>query len=170
MKAAHQVFLDYQSTTPVLPEVFEAMRPYFTEWFGSPASLHSLGLRARDALAHAREQFADLVNAESAEDILFTSGGTESANLAIKGVAYASQRRAGTKKYYGDEGNSFVAIVEFGPRVRAVAVSTGGESGRPGSNHFQDQAERYITGQLRPVYFYPDELKGHVERVYHPGE
>jgi cysteine desulfurase len=87
------VFLDHQSTTPVLPEVFEAMRPYFTEVFGNPSSLHRYGLQVRDALAKAREQFAALINAESADDILFTSGGTESVNLAIKGVTYANQRK-----------------------------------------------------------------------------
>ena len=87
------VYLDHQASTPVLPEVFEAMRPYFSEAFGSASSLHQHGLRARDALAKAREQFAALIHADSPEDIIFTSGGTESANLAVKGVAYASQRK-----------------------------------------------------------------------------
>ena len=76
-----------------MPEVFEAMVPFFTEAFGSPASLHRHGLRVRDALTRAREQFAALINAESPDDIIFTSGGTESANLAVKGTAYANQRR-----------------------------------------------------------------------------
>ena len=88
-----QVFLDHQSSTPVLPEVFEAMKPYFTEHFGNPSSLHHYGLRVRDALNKAREQIAAFLNAESPEEIFFTSDGTESANLAIKGVAYANQRR-----------------------------------------------------------------------------
>src|SRR5438128_11587099 len=88
-----RVFLDHQATTPVLPEVFDAMKPFFSESFGSPSSLHQLGLRARDALARARTQVAALINAESPEDIFFTSGGTESANLAVKGTAYANQRR-----------------------------------------------------------------------------
>ena len=88
-----QVFLDHQSSTPVLPEVFEAMRPFFAEAFGNPSSLHRHGLQARDAMAKARAQVASLVNAESAEEIIFTSGGTESANLAVKGVAYANKRR-----------------------------------------------------------------------------
>ena len=88
-----RVFLDHQSTTPVLPEVLAAMNPFFAGTFGSPSSLHRLGLRARDALAKAREQVAALINAESPDDILFTSGGTESANLAVKGSAYANQRR-----------------------------------------------------------------------------
>ena len=59
--------------------------------------------------------------------------------------------------------------MEFGPRVRAVAVTAGGESGHPGDPHFDDQAERYASGALREVYFYPDQLVGHTERVYHPG-
>jgi cysteine desulfurase len=88
-----EVYLDHQSTTPVLPEVWAAMQPYFAEAFGSPSSLHRHGLRARDALAKAREQVAALVHAESPEEIIFTSGATESANLAVKGVALASQRR-----------------------------------------------------------------------------
>ena len=76
----------------------------------------------------------------------------------------------GSKKWYGTRGNSFVAVVEFGPRVRARAVTAGGESGAPGSKHFNDQAERYATGNLREVYFYPDQLKGHTEREYRPGQ
>jgi len=78
--------------------------------------------------------------------------------------------RPGTKRWYGDYGNSFVAVVEFGPRVRARAVTAGGESGHPGSPHFNDEAQRYASGDLRDVYFYPDELKGHTERTYRPGE
>jgi len=76
----------------------------------------------------------------------------------------------GTKRWYGTSGNSFVAVVEFGPRVRAVAVTAGGESGHPASAHFNDQAERYATGNLRDVYFWPDQLNGHVQRTYRPGE
>ena len=78
--------------------------------------------------------------------------------------------RPGTKRWYGDYGNSFVAVVEFGKRVRARAVTAGGESGDPASTHFADQIQRYASGDLREVYFYPDQLKGHVERVYRPGE
>ena len=78
--------------------------------------------------------------------------------------------RPGTKRWYGDYGNSFVAVVEFGKRVRARAVTAGGESGNPASPHFADQIQRYASGDLREVYFYPDQLKGHVERVYRPGE
>ena len=77
--------------------------------------------------------------------------------------------QAGIRRRYGDSGNSFVAAVEFGPRVRALAVTAGGESGAPRSPHFDDQALRYSTGALRPVYFYPDQLLGHTSRRYHPG-
>ena len=81
-----------------------------------------------------------------------------------------STPRNGTKRWYGDYGNSFVAVVEFGPRVRANAVTAGGESGHEGSPHFNDQAARYASGGLRPVYFWPDQLKGHIERSYRPGQ
>jgi acyl-homoserine-lactone acylase len=74
-----------------------------------------------------------------------------------------------TKKYYGTNGNSFVAVVEFGDSVRARAVTAGGESGDPRSPHFNDQALRYSTGDLRNVYFYPNQLARHTERTYHPG-
>ncbi len=85
-------------------------------------------------------------------------------------ASFGAKRYPNTRRYYGSSGNSFVAAVEFGPKVRAVAVTAGGESGHPGSAHFTDEADRYRTGALRPVYFYPDDLTGHVERRYHPGE
>jgi acyl-homoserine-lactone acylase len=78
--------------------------------------------------------------------------------------------RSQTKRRYGVAGNSFVAVVEFGDKVRAVAVTAGGESGDPGSAHFNDQAARYSTGKLRELYFYPQQLVGHTERTYHPGD
>jgi acyl-homoserine-lactone acylase len=74
-----------------------------------------------------------------------------------------------TRKWYGTSGNSFVAAVEFGGKVRARAVTAGGESGDPRSPHFNDQAARYSTGDLREVYFYPEQLAGHTKREYHPG-
>jgi acyl-homoserine-lactone acylase len=85
-------------------------------------------------------------------------------------ASFGAKRYPNTKRYYGTSGNSFVAIVEFGPKVRAVAVTAGGESGDPKSPHFNDEAVRYARGELRPVYFYPDDLKGHIERRYRPGE
>jgi len=81
-----------------------------------------------------------------------------------------SMPREGTKRWYGDYGNSFVALVEFGKRVRARAITAGGESGNPASPHFADEIQRFASGDLREVYFYPDQLKGHTERMYRPGE
>jgi len=84
-------------------------------------------------------------------------------------ASFGARPYRGSKKWYGTSGNSFVAVVEFGDSVRARAVSAGGESGNPSSRHFNDQAQRYSTGDLREVYFYPSQLEGHVERRYHPG-
>jgi acyl-homoserine-lactone acylase len=84
-------------------------------------------------------------------------------------ASFGARAYPGTKKWYGTSGNSFVAVVEFGDSVRARAVSAGGESGDPKSPHFNDQAKRYSTGDLRDVYFYPSQLKGHTQREYHPG-
>jgi acyl-homoserine-lactone acylase len=84
-------------------------------------------------------------------------------------AAFGAKPYQQTKKWYGTGGNSFVAVVEFGDKVKARAVTTGGESGHPESRHFNDQVERYCTGNLREVYFYPEQLKGHTERTYHPG-
>jgi acyl-homoserine-lactone acylase len=85
-------------------------------------------------------------------------------------ASFGARPYPGTKKWYGTSGNSFVAVVEFGDSVRAVAVTAGGESGHPNSPHFDDEAQRYATGNLREVYFYPAPLKAHTEKVYHPGE
>jgi acyl-homoserine-lactone acylase len=86
-------------------------------------------------------------------------------------AAVSSRTYPGTRRRYGTYGNTFVAVVEFGPdSVRAIAVTPGGESGDPASPHYNDQAERYAEGRLRPVYFYSGQLQGHPERVYRPGE
>lgn len=108
-----QVYLDHQSATPLLPEAFEAMRPYFTEFYGNASSLHQHGLRVRDALKKARQQMAALIHAESEEEIFFTSDGTESANLAIKGVAYANERKGKHLVISATEHPSVVNSVEF---------------------------------------------------------
>jgi acyl-homoserine-lactone acylase len=76
-----------------------------------------------------------------------------------------------TRHIFGTYGNSFVAVVEFtnhGPRARAITA--GGESGNPNSPHFNDEAQRYASGGLREVYFYPAQLRGHTERIYRPGD
>jgi acyl-homoserine-lactone acylase len=85
-------------------------------------------------------------------------------------ASFGARAYPGTKKRYGTSGNSFVAVVEFGPEVRAKAVTAGGESGDPQSPHFGDQVTRYASGNLREVYFYRKQVDGHVERQYHPGQ
>jgi acyl-homoserine-lactone acylase len=85
-------------------------------------------------------------------------------------ASFGARAYPNTRKWYGSTGNSFVTVVEFGKTVRARAVTAGGESGDPASPHFNDQAARYATGNLREVYFYPALLEGHIERRYMPGE
>jgi acyl-homoserine-lactone acylase len=85
-------------------------------------------------------------------------------------ASFGAKAYPDTKRWYGTSGNSFVAVIDFGPRVRARAITAGGESGHPDSPHFNDEAERYTTGNFREVYFWPDQLKGHTERAYRPGK
>jgi acyl-homoserine lactone acylase PvdQ len=84
-------------------------------------------------------------------------------------ASFGARAYPGTKKWYGTSGNSFVAVVEFGDKIRARAVTAGGENGHPASPHFNDEVARYSTGDLREVYFYRSQLQGHTEREYHPG-
>jgi len=85
-------------------------------------------------------------------------------------AAFGAKAYPNTRKWYGDKGNSFIAVVEFGPKVRAWAITAGGESGNPASPHFDDEATQYAMGELRPVYYYEAQLNGHIEREYHPGK
>ena len=86
------IYMDNHATTPIAPEVLEAMMPYLTTHFGNAASTHPLGVTAKDAVEKARHQVADLLGC-SGEEIIFTSGATESDNLAVKGIAYACRER-----------------------------------------------------------------------------
>ena len=83
-----RIYLDHNATTPVHPKVLEVMKPYFSEEFGNASSLHGFGRAARAALENAREKIAELLKCSS-EEIIFTSGGTESDNIAVKGTAWA---------------------------------------------------------------------------------
>ena len=85
-------------------------------------------------------------------------------------ASFGARTYPGTKKMYGTSGNSFVAAVEFGDKVRARAVTAGGLNSDPKNKHFNDQAERYATGNLRDIYFYSEDLKAHTERTYSPGK
>ncbi len=75
-----------------------------------------------------------------------------------------------TRRIYGDRGNSFVAVVEFGPRLRAKSILAGGNSSNPASPHFSDQAEMYSKGQFKDVLFYKADIEKQLERKYHPGQ
>ena len=92
MEDTRKVYLDYSATTPTDPRVVEEMIPYFTEHFGNPSSIYSTGLEAKDAIEHAREQLAHLINAEPKE-LIFTSGGTESDNWALIATARRLQHK-----------------------------------------------------------------------------
>ncbi len=84
-------------------------------------------------------------------------------------AAFGASSASNTKRIYGDRGNSFVAAVEFGPRIKAKSILAGGESGDPASPHFLDQAAMYAHGEFKEVLFYPEDVKKHSERVYQPG-
>jgi acyl-homoserine-lactone acylase len=85
-------------------------------------------------------------------------------------AAFEATTYPGTVRRYGTSGNSFVAAVEFGPKVRAKAILVGGQSGVPASPHFSDQAARYAQGALRDIHFYPDDIAEHATATYHPGQ
>ena len=88
----NQIYLDYNATTPLDPLVLEEMLPYFSKDYGNPSSIHSFGNKAKSALDLSRDRLAALVNARPKE-ITFTTGGSESNNYAIKGIAYALREK-----------------------------------------------------------------------------
>lgn len=88
-----KVYMDHGAGMPLDSRVFEAMKPYFFENYGNPSSSHSYGNSAKEALASSREKVTQLVGAEQSQEVIFTSGGTESNNLAIKGVAYRNREK-----------------------------------------------------------------------------
>ena len=87
-----RIYLDHAATTPTHPEVVKAMLPYFTDAFGNPSSIYSCGQEARGAIEEARTKVAELIGART-EEIIFTSGGTEADNFALKGIAYANENK-----------------------------------------------------------------------------
>ena len=110
---------------------------------------------------HVEERYDDQ---QPSQPVAFTSAAWGSL------ASFGARAYPGTKKRYGNVGNSFVAVVEFGPRVTARSVVTGGQSSRPGSLHFNDQADLYCNGRFKAVRFYPEDVQAHTEKTYHPGE
>ena len=90
--SAERIYLDFNASTPIAPEVAEAMKPFLSQHFGNPSSLHWAGIPAKEAVEHARQQVAELLQCSPGE-IVFTSGGSESNNHAIKGVFFALREK-----------------------------------------------------------------------------
>ena len=85
-------------------------------------------------------------------------------------ASFGMSAKQKTKRIYGDRGNSFVAAVEFGPRIKAKSILAGGQSGDPRSPHFNDQAAMYARGEFKDVLFYKEDIERNLERKYHPGQ
>ncbi|MGR9106129.1 MAG: cysteine desulfurase family protein [Gammaproteobacteria bacterium] len=115
------IYFDYNATSPLKPAVLEAMLPYYRECYGNPSSLHRLGRLSRDAVEHARVQLASLIGASPSE-ILFSSGGTESNRLAIRGGGQEKGLRAGTE--------NVAAIVGFGAAAEIARQKFAETTGR----------------------------------------
>jgi cysteine desulfurase len=133
---ANPVYLDYNATTPLLPEVVDAMLPYLREHFGNPSSSHVYGRRTHDAIERARGDVAALIGCDAGE-IIFTSGGTEANNLAIRGITARSSRRrvvisavehpatARTVTWLEQQGWDIIRVgVDAGGRVQARELDT----------------------------------------------
>lgn len=121
-----KVYLDYNATTPLDPRVLEAMTPYFKDGFGNPSSIHSFGSAAKAALDEAREKTAALLGA-GAREIIFTSGGSEGNNLAIKGISFAEGGRGGkqlvtTKVEHDSTLDAFMYLETRGFKVTYLGV------------------------------------------------
>src|ERR1700733_14125646 len=125
MGSMRRVYLDNNATTPVLPEVFEAMRPYFAEHFGNASSIHHHGQETRAAVERARESVAALLGCRPSE-IVFTSGGTEADNLAISGVVRAGDHVITSTIEHHAVLNSCKHLQSMGREVTYVRVDGGG--------------------------------------------
>src|SRR5215472_5192494 len=121
-----RVYLDNNATGPLLPEVFEAMQPYFAEKFGNASSIHQQGQQARAAVENAREQVAELLNCRPAE-VVFTSGGTEADNLALFGLVQAGDHVITSTVEHHAVLNSCHVLESMGCEVTFVPVDRSGE-------------------------------------------
>jgi cysteine desulfurase len=154
----HRVYLDNNATTPVLPEVFEAMRPYYLEQFGNASSIHHFGQHARAAVEKARTSVAGLVNARPAE-IVFTSGGTESDNLGIFGLVRRGDHVITSTIEHSAVLNTCKRLEQMGCEVSFVPVNAQGEiypgnvraALRPNTRLISIMMANNETGVVQPV-------------------
>jgi cysteine desulfurase len=153
-----RVYLDNNATTPVLPEVFEAMRPYYLEQFGNASSIHHYGQHARAAVEKARASVAALLNARPAE-IVFTSGGTESDNLGIFGLVQRGDHVITSTIEHSAVMNTCKRLEQMGCEVTFVPVNAGGEIApaqvraalRPNTRLISIMMANNETGVVQPV-------------------
>ena len=156
--AMRRVYLDNNATTPVLPEVFEAMRPYYLEQFGNASSIHHYGQHARAAVEKARASVAALVNARPAE-IVFTSGGTEADNLGIFGLVQRGDHLITSTIEHSAVLNTCKRLEQMGCEVSFVAVNGRGEVDpaevrsalRPNTRLISIMMANNETGVIQPV-------------------
>ena len=172
------IYLDHAATTPVRPEVFEAMRPFLTGTFGNPSSAHSFGRAARAALDDAHERVASRLNAE-AREIVFTSGGTEANNLALKGAAWAGKGRGHRIVTSAVEhhavGHALRYLEKFGFEIAEVPVDRYGRAD-------PDELDAAITdrtilvsimvannevGTIQPIAEIAEKVRGHRGVLFH---
>jgi cysteine desulfurase len=153
-----RVYLDNNATTPLLPEVFEAMRPYFFERFGNASSIHQQGQQARGAVERAREQVADLLNCRPAE-MVFTSGGTEGDNLAVFGLVQKADHVISSTIEHHAVMNACKKLEERGVEVTYVGVDARGlidpedlkRALRPNTRLISIMMANNETGVVQPV-------------------
>jgi cysteine desulfurase len=153
-----RVYLDCNATTPVLPEVLEAMRPYFAESFGNASSIHRQGQQARAAVERAREAVAILLGARPAE-VVFTSGGTEGDNLALLGIAGSGDHLITSAVEHSAVGKSCRYLRELGCEVTELPVDGQGRVDpddvrralRPATRLISVMMANNETGVLQPV-------------------
>jgi cysteine desulfurase len=153
-----RVYLDNNATTPVLPEVFEAMRPFYLEQFGNASSIHHYGQHARAAVEKARASVAALVNARPAE-IVFTSGGTEADNLGVFGLVHRGDHVITSTIEHSAVTNTCKRLEQMGCEVTYVPVNGRGEiypgnveaALRPNTRLISIMMANNETGVIQPV-------------------
>src|SRR5215813_11982065 len=154
----HRVYLDNNATTPVLPEVFEAMRPYFGDRFGNASSIHHHGQETRAAVEDARESVAELLGC-AASEIIFTSGGTEADNLAIAGCVAAGDHVITSSTEHHAVLHACKHLEKIGCEVTVVSVDGRGlldpddvrRALRPNTKLISLMMANNETGVLQPV-------------------